>query len=57
MLKWTAGFLISAMVMALLGFTNIASSSQDAIDMAQILFLVFSLFAFFSLLLGKKVIV
>jgi uncharacterized membrane protein YtjA (UPF0391 family) len=57
MLKWTAAFLIGAFITGILGFTNVAGSSPDAIDLAQILFLVFLLFAFFSLLFGKKIII
>jgi len=51
MLNWAVTFFIIAIIAAVLGFTSIAGS---AVEIAKILFIVFLVLAFVSLLFGKK---
>jgi uncharacterized membrane protein YtjA (UPF0391 family) len=52
MLKWTAIFLVIAIVAAIFGFTNIA---QGAASIAQVIFFIFLALVVLSLILGATV--
>lgn len=51
MLRWAIGFLVVALVAAVLGFTQVAGA---ATNIAWILFVVFLIFFVVALLLGRR---
>ncbi|HLG03596.1 MAG TPA: DUF1328 domain-containing protein [Bacteroidia bacterium] len=52
MLRWTAIFLVIAIVAAVLGFTNIAAG---AASIAQVIFFIFLALVVLSLILGATI--
>jgi uncharacterized membrane protein YtjA (UPF0391 family) len=53
MLKWTATFLVIAIIAAILGFTNIAAG---AASIAKTIFFIFIVLVLISVILGATVI-